>query len=115
MAKKVKVKESGRQPKLEGLKPGSTLKRDYKGKTIEVQVKSDGFHFKGQRYTSLSKIASDITDASTNGPLWFGLRKKEKPAKAPKAAKKGGKAKAKKAPKAAAPAAPAAPREPVAA
>jgi len=108
MAKKAKAeKKSGRTPQFwkNEVKPGMVLRRDYKGKEIVVNVKADGFHFGAKHYTSLSKLASDITGTSTNGPLWFHLGKyeakpkKAKPAKKAKAPKKA-KA-AKRAPKAA--------------
>lgn len=87
MAKgKKEVKVSGREPQfMDGARPGDTIKKDYHGKTEVVTVKKDGFYWKGDRYTSLSKIASTITDNSTNGPLFFGLRKAEKAAPAKKA------------------------------
>jgi len=92
--KKHEVKESGREPSFHGQKVGSTITREYKGKTLKVLVKADGFHLGGVRYTSLSKLASEQTGNSTNGPLWFGLRAEAKPAK--KSSKKAAKAKAPK-------------------
>lgn len=68
------AKKEGRVPRFDGAEIGSTIERPFKDRVIKVQVKADGFHYEGNLYTSLSKIASDITGASTNGPLWFGLR-----------------------------------------
>jgi len=93
--KAAKVTKAGRQPKFEdGARPGDTLKREYHDEMYSVVVKADGFHFGGEVYTSLSKIASSLTKQSTNGPLWFGLRqtaeeqrKGAAPAKKAKAAK----------------------------
>lgn len=60
---------------------GTTLKRVYKGKTIEVEIRDDGFWMDGERYNSLSRIATKLADGTPkNGILWFGLN--------PKAAKK---------------------------
>lgn len=100
MAKKIKAeKVSGREPQfMDGAKPGMTIEKEYHGKKIVVKVKADGFHWNGERYTSLSKIASTVTDNSTNGPLFFGLRRAEKAAPAKKAPAK--KAAKKAAPKA---------------
>ena len=110
MAKKVKKeKVSGRQPKFAGAtgaifaKAGQVIRRTYNGKEIEVNVKADGYHLGAKHYTSLSKLASDLTGNSTNGLLFFHLGKyelKEKPAKKAK------KVKAPKAKKAAAAPAP---------
>jgi hypothetical protein len=94
MAKKIKAeKVSGREPKFatatgkEFAKPGQVIKRIYNGKEVRVEVKADGYHFNAQVYTSLSKLASELTDNSTNGLLFFHLGKyeiKEKPAKVKK-------------------------------
>lgn len=58
-----------------GAQPGDRLTRNYAGVLIVVDVRPDGFLFKGRLYASLSKIAMSVTGVSTNGPLWFGLRK----------------------------------------
>ena len=100
MTKKKAVKVAkvvtGRTPRFEtGAQPGNTLKREYHGKIYTVRVVKEGFHYNGETYTSLSKIAGSITAQSTNGPLWFGLRqpakKTAKPGKVAKVAAKGGK------------------------
>ena len=70
----VEEKKEGRVHRFDGAEIGKDIVRVYKEQTITVRVKEDGFHYAGAVYTSLSKIASDITGASTNGPLWFGLR-----------------------------------------
>lgn len=58
-----------------GAQPGDRLTRNYAGVLIVVDVRPDGFLFKGRLYASLSKIAMSVTGVSTNGPLWFGLRR----------------------------------------
>ena len=75
-----------RDPRLPAA--GTTIKREYKGKEIRVQVLEDGFRCDGKEYRSLSALATELCGNSANGFLWFGLTprpapkpKKEKPAK----------------------------------
>jgi hypothetical protein len=37
---------------------------------------ADGFAYDGEKYTSLSEIATEITGTKWNGPRFFGLRTK---------------------------------------
>ena len=48
-----------RDPRLPA--PGTVLTREYKGKTIRVTVKEDGFRSGGKDYRSLSGIARELT------------------------------------------------------
>jgi hypothetical protein len=57
------------------LKPGTRLVRMHNGKKHSVLVKADGFEYAGQTYSSLSKIANDITGKRWNGWVFFGLKK----------------------------------------
>ena len=57
------------------LKPGTRLVRMHKGKKHNVVIKSDGFEYQGRTYSSLSKIANDITGKRWNGWVFFGLKK----------------------------------------
>jgi len=57
------------------LKPGTKLVRMHKGKKHSVLVKADGFEYAGRSYSSLSKIANDITGKRWNGWIFFGLKK----------------------------------------
>ena len=57
------------------LKPGTRLVRVYNGKKHSVLVKAEGFEYEGKAYSSLSKIANDITRSRWNGWLFFGLKK----------------------------------------
>jgi len=60
------------------LKAGSRLIRAWRGETHEVLVAADGrFEWKGERYRSLSTIATTITGTRRNGPAFFGLRDAE--------------------------------------
>lgn len=58
------------------LKPGTKLVRVVDGEKHVVQVKMDGFDYRGKAYSSLSEIASAITGTKWNGWLFFGLKKR---------------------------------------
>jgi hypothetical protein len=55
------------------LLPGTTLRRVYKGETLEVTVLADGFECGGQIYRSLSAVAKAVTGTHTSGSLFFRL------------------------------------------
>lgn len=57
------------------LKLGTRLVRTHNGKKHSVLVKTDGYEYAGQTYSSLSKIANDITGSRWNGWIFFGLKK----------------------------------------
>ncbi len=61
------------------LKPGAKLIREWGGKTHCVIVLENGFDFEGRRYSSLSRIAREITGARWSGPRFFGLRQGARP------------------------------------
>jgi len=54
---------------------GSRLVRIWRGEVYEVFVTEDGFLYRGQRFSSLSRIAREITGTQWSGPLFFGTRK----------------------------------------
>ncbi len=57
------------------LKPGTTLLRDWGGRTWRVEVEANGtFRFEGKCWRSLSAIARAIIGTSRNGPAFYGLR-----------------------------------------
>jgi hypothetical protein len=56
------------------LKPGTRLVREWRGDTHSVLVRNDGYEWRGERFTSLSKIAEAITGAHWSGPRFFGLK-----------------------------------------
>lgn len=58
------------------LLPGTTLKRDYKGRILRVTALADGFEFEGERYRSLTAVAKAVTGKHWNGYHFFGLREK---------------------------------------
>jgi hypothetical protein len=53
--------------------PGTLLSREWKGRTLLVEVLSDGFRFENRRYASLSAIAVAVTGTRWNGLAFFGL------------------------------------------
>jgi hypothetical protein len=53
--------------------PGTVLRRKWKGRTVAVEVLADGFRFDSRPYSSLSRIASEITGTRWNGLAFFGL------------------------------------------
>lgn len=70
-AKPKKAKQ--RDPRLP--KPGTILKREFKGKTVECKVFEEGFEYHGKTFSSLSKVAKEATGSTWNGFLFFGLVK----------------------------------------
>ena len=58
------------------LKSGTTLLRQWRGRTHTVLVREDGFEYEGQHYRSLTVIAERITGAQWSGPRFFGLIKR---------------------------------------
>lgn len=73
------IKQYKRNPKCfdenNPLKPGTKLVRHWKGRQHSVIVKPDGFEYEDCVYSSLSKIANDITGSKWNGYLFFGVKK----------------------------------------
>ena len=59
---------------------GTLLKRQYKGRTVQVRVLPRGFEFDGEVFRSLSAVARKITGAHWNGFHFFGLPKPRKEA-----------------------------------
>jgi hypothetical protein len=59
--------------KLQG---GTRLVRTWRGEVHEVAVTDNGFTYRGRHFTSLSRIAREITGTPWSGPLFFGTRKK---------------------------------------
>ena len=62
--------QSGAAPKA-----GTTLVREWHGRSYTVRVLEDGFEYHGRRYASLTKLAHEITGAAWSGPRFFGLLK----------------------------------------
>jgi hypothetical protein len=51
--------------------PGTVLARPYKGRTVQVLIRPDGFEFEGVVYPSLSAAAGAVTGSHVNGFLFF--------------------------------------------
>ena len=56
------------------LMPGTRICREWNGKMYEVEVAKDCFVWQGQKFKSLSSIATKITGTKWNGPKFFKLR-----------------------------------------
>jgi len=74
------IQDYKRNPKIfdaqhNALKPGTRLVKTYQGQKHSVLVTESGFEYDGQLYSSLSKIANDITGKRWNGWVFFGLKK----------------------------------------
>ena len=54
---------------------GTLLTRQYKGQTLAVHVRPDGFEYEGEVYKSLSAVAKKITGSHCSGYLFFRLTK----------------------------------------
>jgi hypothetical protein len=56
------------------LLPGTKICKEYNGSVYQVEVLKDGFEYNGQKWKSLSAIATKITGTKWNGPKFFGMR-----------------------------------------
>jgi hypothetical protein len=56
--------------------PGCSITREYKGRTLEVNVLPNGFEYEGEIFKSLSAVAKHITGSHCNGYLFFHLAKR---------------------------------------
>ena len=80
LAEELKTKGASHFDAAAVLKPGTKLVREWHGRTHTVMVAEDGFEFGGQRYRSLTRIATLITGVHWSGPVFFGLRKRPRSA-----------------------------------
>jgi hypothetical protein len=55
---------------------GTKLIRVWRGHAHEVWATDEGYHYNGERYSSLSKIAKVITGTHWSGPAFFGTKGK---------------------------------------
>lgn len=55
---------------------GTAITRKYKGRTVSVVVRTDGFECDGERYPSLSAVAKAVSGSHCNGFRFFGLEAK---------------------------------------
>ena len=54
---------------------GTVLLREWRGKTHQVTIETEGVLYQGQLYRSLSEVARTITGCRWSGPAFFGLKK----------------------------------------
>ena len=54
---------------------GTRILRQWHGETHEVRCADDGLFYRGEKYSSLSKIAFVITGTKWSGPAFFGVKK----------------------------------------
>jgi hypothetical protein len=55
--------------------PGSVVVKNYKGQSHIVHVLNSGFEYRGERFSSLSAVATRIAGSRWNGFVFFGLEK----------------------------------------
>ena len=55
------------------LKTGTTLVREWHGRTYTVRVLEDGLLYASRHYASLTGIAREITQTAWSGPRFFGI------------------------------------------
>lgn len=60
-----------------GLKAGNRLVRMWKGERKVVDVKTDGFEYNGVLYSSLSRVAREITGTTWNGWKFFHVKRRK--------------------------------------
>lgn len=51
--------------------PGAIIRKEYKGRSLEVKVLEKGFEYDGRQYRTLSAVAKAVTGAHWNGHLFF--------------------------------------------
>lgn len=72
--RKLLVRTGGTEAEGRHLGIGAGLTRNWKGRTVEVIVREDGFCWNNQVFPSLSAAATAIAGSKWNGPRFFGLR-----------------------------------------
>jgi hypothetical protein len=61
-----------RSPAAKRLPPaGTIIRRDYRGRMLEIEILDDGFAYDGERFQSLSAVAKKITGSHCNGFHFF--------------------------------------------
>jgi hypothetical protein len=63
------VETSARDPRLPPV--GTVLRREFRGEVHEVRVLTEGFEYRGERFASLSTLATKIAGSRWNGFLFF--------------------------------------------
>lgn len=65
------------------LAPGAVLTRPYKGKTVVVTVREDGFEYDGRLFRSLTAVAMAVTNSHWSGTHFFQVGRNGKSDAAP--------------------------------
>ena len=78
LARSLAISSVSSAPSGGGLKPGTVLSREWAAATHKVVVLETGFSWNGQRWTSLSEIATKITGTRWSGPRFFGLHQRSR-------------------------------------
>jgi len=72
------ILDSGQNKKFDRdirLQAGTVFTREYQGNEHRVMATVDGhYEFEGRSYSSLSRIAREITGTAWSGPVFFGLK-----------------------------------------
>jgi hypothetical protein len=61
------------------IKSGTQLVREWKGKSHTVTIRDGCYHYHGQKFSSLSAIATLIAGTRWNGWTFFGIKKSSAP------------------------------------
>jgi len=72
----VRKERPARDPRLPT--PGTVITRTYHGRELRLVVLDDGFELGGVRYGSLSEAARAVTGQHWSGPLFWGLKRRER-------------------------------------
>ena len=74
MAKNGLTAIKSNRSKHSDLLPGTKICKEYNGTIYQVEILKDGFEYNGQKWKSLSAIATKITGTKWSGPKFFGMR-----------------------------------------
>jgi hypothetical protein len=75
IATSLRPQSRSRDEARQRFKSGTKLVREWRGKTHEVTLNDEGYHYLGKTYKSLSPIACEITGTRWSGPAFFGTKK----------------------------------------
>ncbi len=76
LAKSIASEKRPQEEIQTGSEQGTRLLRSWHGEVHEVIVTDGGYVYRGSIFSSLSKIAREITGTQWSGPAFFGTRKK---------------------------------------
>jgi hypothetical protein len=75
IATSLRPQSRSRDEARQRFKSGTKLVREWRGKTHEVTLNDEGYHYMEKTYKSLSPIAREITGTRWSGPAFFGTKK----------------------------------------